>query len=51
MTKPSPARYRTANWPGYNGALKQRGSLLIRCPLLGPAGMPCQATGNTCLQV
>ncbi len=29
MTKPSPARYRTTNWPSYNAALKKRGSLLI----------------------
>ncbi|RAK12394.1 hypothetical protein ATI53_10421 [Salipiger aestuarii] len=32
MTKPSPARYRTTNWPSYNAALRQRGSLLIHCP-------------------
>ena len=29
MTKPSPSRYRTTNWPSYNAALKKRGSLLI----------------------
>ena len=29
MTKPSPARYRTTNWPDYNAALRKRGSLLI----------------------
>ena len=29
MTKPSPDRYRTTNWPSYNAALKKRGSLLI----------------------
>jgi hypothetical protein len=29
MTKPSPVRYRTTNWPSYNAALKKRGSLLI----------------------
>ncbi len=29
MTKPEPARYHTTNWKSYNGALKQRGSLLI----------------------
>jgi len=29
MTKPSPARYRTTNWPSYNAALRKRGSLLI----------------------
>ncbi len=56
MTKLSAARYRTTNWPSYNAALKKRGSLLIRCPLLGHASMPCpplghasmpcQATGN-----
>ncbi len=49
MTNLSTARYRTTNWPSYNAALKKRGSLLIRCPLLGHASMPCQATGNTCL--
>ncbi len=32
MTKPSAARYRTTNWPSYNGALRKCGSLLIRCP-------------------
>ena len=29
MTRPSPARYRTTNWPSYNAALRKRGSLLI----------------------
>ena len=29
MSKPSPARYRTTNWPEYNAALRRRGSLLI----------------------
>ncbi len=29
MTKPSPARYRTTNWPEYNAALRRRGSLLV----------------------
>lgn len=29
MTKPTPAKYRTTNWPAYNKALKSRGSLLI----------------------
>ena len=29
MSTPSPARYRTTNWPGYNAALRKRGSLLI----------------------
>lgn len=29
MNKPSPARYRTANWSSYDAALKKRGSLLI----------------------
>ncbi len=29
MTKPSPARYRTTNWPSYNASLRKRGSLLI----------------------
>jgi len=29
MTRPEPSRYRTTNWKSYNGALKQRGSLLI----------------------
>jgi hypothetical protein len=29
MSKPSPARDRTTNWPDYNGALRKRGSLLI----------------------
>jgi hypothetical protein len=30
MSKPSPARYRTTNWSGYNASLRKRGSLLIR---------------------
>ena len=29
MMKPSPARYRTPNWPSYNAALRKRGSLLV----------------------
>ncbi|WP_037277977.1 IS5 family transposase, partial [Rubellimicrobium mesophilum] len=29
MSKPSPARYRTTNWPDYNVALRRRGSLLV----------------------
>lgn len=29
MSKPSPARYLTTNWPVYNAALRKRGSLLI----------------------
>ena len=29
MSKPEPARYRTANWSDYNAALGKRGSLLI----------------------
>jgi hypothetical protein len=29
MSKPSPARYRTTNWPEYNAALRRRGSLLV----------------------
>ena len=29
MSKPSPARYRTTNWPEYNKALRRRGSLLV----------------------
>ena len=29
MSKLSPARYRTTNWPAYNAALRRRGSLLI----------------------
>ena len=29
MSKPSPARYRTTNWSGYNASLRKRGSLLI----------------------
>lgn len=29
MSKPSPARYRTMNWPEYNAALRRRGSLLV----------------------
>jgi hypothetical protein len=29
MSKPSPARYRTANWSSYTASLKKRGSLLI----------------------
>jgi hypothetical protein len=29
VSKPSPARYRTTNWPGYNAVLRKRGSLLI----------------------
>lgn len=29
MSMPQPPRYRTTNWPAYNRALEQRGSLLI----------------------
>jgi hypothetical protein len=29
MSKPVPSTYRTTNWPAYNAALKQRGSLRI----------------------
>lgn len=29
MSKPTPARYRTTNWPDYNAALRRRGSLLV----------------------
>ena len=29
MGKPSPARYRTTNWPSYTASLKKHGSLLI----------------------
>ena len=29
MSRPIPPSYKTRNWPAYNGALKQRGSLTI----------------------
>jgi hypothetical protein len=29
MSRPIPPRYKTKNWPAYNEALKQRGSLTI----------------------
>ena len=29
MSKPTPTRYRTTNWPEYNAALRRRGSLLV----------------------
>ena len=29
MSKPAPPSYRTTNWPVYNAALKERGSLLV----------------------
>lgn len=29
MSRPTPSTYRTRNWPAYNEALKQRGSLTI----------------------
>lgn len=29
MSKPAPPSYRTTNWPAYNAALRQRGSLLV----------------------
>ena len=29
MSKPTPARYRTTNWPSYTAALRKRGSLLV----------------------
>ena len=29
MSKPAPPSYRTTNWPVYNAALRQRGSLLV----------------------
>ena len=48
MSKPSPARYRTTNWPDYNASLHQRGSLLVwldremewSAPKLGRPGRP-----------
>ena len=45
MSKPSPARYRTTNWPEYNAALCRRGSLLVWLDremewLAGPSGRP-----------
>jgi hypothetical protein len=48
MSKPSPARYRTTNWPDYNASLRQRGSLLVwldremewSAPKLGRPGRP-----------
>ena len=48
MSKPSPARYRTTNWSGYNASLRKRGSLLIwvdkdmtwRAPRGGRPGRP-----------
>ncbi len=29
MSKPSPARYRTTNWPKYDASLRRRGPLLV----------------------
>ncbi len=29
MSKPSPARHRTTNWPEHNAALRRRGLLLV----------------------
>ena len=29
MTRPAPTRYRTLNWPAYNAALRERGSLTV----------------------
>lgn len=29
MSRPHPSSYKTKNWPAYNEALKQRGSLTI----------------------
>ena len=29
MSRPTPAAYKTRNWPAYNDALKRRGSLTI----------------------
>ena len=48
MSKPSPARYCTTDWPDYNAALRQRGSLLVwldremewSAPKLGRPGRP-----------
>ena len=45
MSKPSPARYRTTNWPEYNAALRRRGSLLVWLDretdwLASPSGRP-----------
>ena len=48
MSKPSPARYRTTNWSGYNASLRKRGALLIwvhkdmiwRAPRDGRPGRP-----------
>lgn len=62
MSKPSPARYRTTNWPEYNEALRRRGSLLVWLDremewLAGPSGRPgrsetySEATIQFCLSI
>ena len=33
MSRPIPLSYKTKNWPTYNEALKQRGSLTIHWPV------------------
>ena len=61
MSKPSPARYRTTNWPEYE-ALRRRGSLLVWLDremewLAGPSGRPgrsetySEATIQFCLSI
>jgi hypothetical protein len=52
MSKPEPARYRTANWPEYNEALRRRGSLLVWLDremdwLAGPSGRPGRSVSYT----
>ena len=62
MSTPTPARYRTANWPGSNAALRKRGSLLIwldkemawHAPHEGHPGRPpvfCDAAIQFCLSI
>lgn len=62
MNNPSPARYRTTNWPSYTASLRKRGSLLIwldktmtwLAPRDGSLGRPeifSDATIQLCLTV
>jgi hypothetical protein len=49
MSKPKPARYRTANWSTYNDALRKRGSLLIWVDkAMACAHSPSNRTDSNC---
>jgi len=47
MPRPTPLKYRTTNWPEYNAALKQRGSLDVWFdPAMQWLSAPCGRPGR-----